>query len=209
MEISRTQCWAAIVLRQTRLTLRELDRQCGAPGSGQWSKYQRGQTSPTPDKLAQVEKIAPGTSRYYHSPLWEFLEPSSLGNRNPRELYESLEEDLRNLFCLAVPPDVPFWRVPHETRDDVQLIFRSVSAYVKPFDTVAALVALTHESIITQNFEIFAHCAVAWQRLCTQIDNDPKLSEGLWSAMPEDLIVQFAKRVEDIYEYYDLGAYAI
>lgn len=206
VEISRTQSWASIVVRQTGLTLRELDRRCGAPGSGQWSKYLRGHSSPTAEKLAQIERIAPGTSRYYDSPFWDFLDPGSLGERNPRKLYEWLDESLGTIFLLAEPADVLFWRVPYQVHNNIKLIFSSTSAFTKPFDTVAALVALTHESVITQNFEGFAQCAITWRRLCTQIDNDPKLSEGLWSAMPEDLIFKFADRIDEIYESYELGA---
>lgn len=194
LDTARAKSWARAVVQASGLSLRALDRHCQVPGSGQWSKYVAGRVSPTAEKLAIVDAVVPGSSRYYLSPLWDLLDPDSLGRFGPRQVYEWLDEPLRSTFCLPSSEDPLFWRVQPNIEAEFSLIMKLAFKYEQPFDVVAALLGCTHEAITSQNRERLAYASASLWYLCGRLDNDVRMLQGLWAVLPERRIHAFARR---------------
>lgn len=167
------------------------------PGSGQWAKYCQGATSPTHARLAQVERLFPGSRRVYDSPIWKFLDIEALGQRNPRELFAWLQEPYFAQYFRDEPPGGLFWRVKKDIAKELQLVLHAAATYRAPFDVIGALLALTHESVIAQNESDFLACVVAWNRIGRRFDRNGKMSEGQWSTVPEEYVRAFGDALLD------------
>lgn len=192
-ESARAKSWARAVVQISGFSLRALDRHCGASGSGQWSKYVAGRVSPTTEKLASVEVLVPGSSRLYLSPLWELLDPKSLGRFGPRQLYDWLDEPLRSAFCLRLS-DVPlFWRPPENIEAELRSVMTLAFTYRQPFDVLGALLGSAHEAVATQNRKRLAYTSVALWILSTRLYDDERMMQGLWATLPERHIRSFAR----------------
>lgn len=198
LEEERARSWATYTLMRSRLTLRQLDNACGTRGSGQWSRYLRGMSSPAPEKLSIVEAIVPGTARCYESPMWSFIDPWTMGTLNPRAIYEWLDEPLKSRFCMQVPSHSFFWRTARNLYAETTILLETAKRYERPFDVVAGLLGLTHEAVIHQNQQAFHSMTDVWADFFKSLGSDPKLDSGIWSALPQALIEDFSGALEVI-----------
>ena len=196
-EIVRTKTWAEVVVWQSRLSLRKLDELCQTSGSGQWAKYYQGATSPTHGRLAQVERLFPGSRRLYDSPIWKFLDIETLGHHNPRELFAWLQKPHFDRYHRSEPVNGLFWRVEANIDRELRLILDAVLTYQAPFDVIGALLALTHESVVAQSQSDFVACVVAWNDISRRFEWDMKMSEGLWATVPEQHVRAFGDALLD------------
>lgn len=196
-EIVRTKTWAEVVVWQSRLSLRKLDELCQIAGSGQWAKYCQGATSPTHGRLAQVERLFPGSRRVYDSPIWKFLDIETLGHHNPRELFAWLQRPHFDRYHRGQSANGLFWRAETHIDGDLRLVLDAVLTYQAPFDVIAALLALTHEAVVAQNESDFVACVVAWNRISRRFEQDIKMSEGLWATVPEQHVRDFGDALLD------------
>ncbi len=198
----RTRFWAEIVMTQTRLGVRELDARCGAASSGQWSKYAAGTSSPSPSRLAQIESLFPGTTRYYTSPFWDLIAPETLGVESPRPLFQWLNEPLRSRFTHDRLRGDLFWRKPSQLDDDLLWLMNSDFTPEQPFDVFVALLALVHESVSLQAVARFTRCERAWREFFRNVRYDLRMSRTVGEAWPEELLLDFGwfirRRVEQL-----------
>lgn len=155
-------------------------------------------SSPTPEKLAIVEAIVPGTARCYESPMWSFIDPWTMGTLNPRAIFEWLDEPLKSRFCLPVQSHSFFWRKARNLNAEATLLLETAGRYERPFDVVAGLLGLTHETVMNQNKQEFHSMTDIWADFFKSLGSDTKLDSGIWSALPHSLIEEFSGALEVI-----------
>lgn len=160
---ARTIAWFYVVARASKLHLRELDRQFGTGTSGAWSKYRYGRLSPSSERINAVERVYPGTQRYFEAPLWRLIRPELLGGISPRRAFEWLLPPLRDRFMVrgAAEEDV-FWRKPSDLGRDLSHLLAEAEKPGKSLDVATALAALFHEAVLMQDKMQFATCFNAW-----------------------------------------------
>jgi len=194
----RARTWAAAVIETSGLKPRALDELCETPRSGQWFKYEKGLSSPGPERVRQFESLYPGTAWYFDSPLWRFIAPEDFGALNPRALFEALPKSLQSRFVLPASQSKLFWRRRTQLPNDLRWLLEGARIRKRPFDVIAGLVALTHETVLAQDRDGLAECIDALGTFCDFMTYELDASEGLAAALPESLLIDFGRHVFDL-----------
>lgn len=81
-----------------------------------WSRYRQGLTTPTEDRVSRIEKVVPGTARYFHASAWEL---ASNRDYSPQQLKDSLvfmspivREHFQPVIQAPAAAHGKFWRRP-------------------------------------------------------------------------------------------------
>ncbi len=72
----RTILWSQSVRHASGLDYDEFETILGDDGrvNGLWSRYKNGHASPMRDRVLRIDKILPGTARYFFCPIWTLIE---------------------------------------------------------------------------------------------------------------------------------------
>ena len=195
VERYRARTWAVAVIETSGCKPAALDEAFGSPGSGQWVKYEKGLSSPGPDRVREVEAAYPGTAWYFNSLLWRSIRPESFGSLNPRALFENMPEPLHSRFVISGSRSSLFWRRRTKLPNDLRWLLNGAKARMSPFDVMAGLVALTHEALLVQDRDGLAACVDGLGSLCDFMTYDLDTSQGLAAALPETLLASFGRHV--------------
>lgn len=97
----RTVLWSESVRHASGLEYAELATILGDDGrvNGLWSRYKNGHGSPHADRVWRIDKILPGTARYFFCPIWALVENREYTRHELDNAIRWLMPQFRNQFA--------------------------------------------------------------------------------------------------------------
>jgi hypothetical protein len=162
---------------------------------GLWTRYRRGSVSPSPERLARIGKVLPGSDRYFTSPLWNLLENMDCRSSDLRRAVFWLRPPFREQFIL---PDKTalglFWRRPHDRRKTLAQAFELLQHHGYALDALTVILIISREAVLRQDGHIYLEAMAAWARA------RPKLEDHLiLSKIPENVFDNVAEEIRPVW----------
>ncbi|HEY8023085.1 MAG TPA: hypothetical protein VIF60_00875 [Burkholderiaceae bacterium] len=152
----RTFAWARQILSRTDLIPTELSGILGDDGKWWlWRRYVSGVTVVPFDRVERIDRILPGTARYFTSPIWSLLDPRDFAKRELNEFIKWLPPDYLEFF--KVDGDVKFGdRWQHlRSIELLSKIYKEACMVRTELDAATALFIMIRESELIEDSESF------------------------------------------------------
>lgn len=192
----QTRVWATAVSVSLKVAGLPLSTLGDDARSDLWSRYRQGLTTPIQERVARIEKVVPGTARYFYATAWEL---ASNKEYCPQQLKESLifmsasvREHFQPIIQLPAAAQGKFWRrhwdhqpsgnkdyeVPHwEDDDDERYEFvRHIDHPVLGIDMLGAYLFLLREAEVQQNARAYLNRLSWLPEVRLRSNNHPLLS---------------------------------
>lgn len=203
IERTRTATWARSVYVAAHAVAKvhphELEKILGADGRwlGLWSRYDKGLVSPTPERLARIDRKLPGTRRYYDSPLWSLIENRDFTRGELREYALRLGAAFRSAFIdPAHRSGGGFWRKGSNPFDLLEDLSRYIGTENTGLDALTSILIIVREAELCQDAWLYLAALCAWATTETERARHPvlrKLSDEVLDTVVEPLrTIEFA-----------------
>lgn len=168
LERIRTIIWATSVLISAKRPLRELESVLGSDGrwTGLWSRYARALVSPSRERILRIEKILPGTARYYFSPMWSLVINREFHRSELRAAVGCLDEKFQVAF-IAQDESASgiFWRTDSSLPVLLDMATHLVDDPKMGLDAVTMILILIREAELRQDGMSYLMAMKAWAQL--------------------------------------------
>lgn len=165
LEDVRTHVWAQAVCVAAHADPRRLEAILGLDGrwNGLWSRYVRGLVSPAPERVIRINKILPGTRRYFDSPFWILIENGDFTRSELRDCALWLDKLFQDLF-IASPraANSLFWRNAADPYTALNESLRLVGYAPYGLDALTSILLVIRESELLQDAWLYLAGLQAW-----------------------------------------------
>ena len=168
IEYLRRKFWARSVLLAAKRPLKELEEVLGNDGrwNGLWSRYAKSSVSPSKDRIVRIDKILPGTARYYFSPLWTLLVNREFHRSELLTAVQFLDKRFQAAF-IAEDESASglFWRADVSLPVLLDMATHLISDEKMGLDAVTVILILIREAELRQDGASYLLSMKAWAQL--------------------------------------------